>query len=145
VSKRTDDELARAWHELMSRYHRVSCVLDRALQTAHGISGSEFAVLEQLAEARPEFALKMHDLGERVHVTQSALSRLVARLEADGLIERIMCTEDRRSVFAKLTHAGHQVYEAARPTQRDVLRTEGGECLAAVGSAFVATGALRPR
>jgi DNA-binding MarR family transcriptional regulator len=123
VSKRTDDELARAWHELMSRYHRVSCVLDRALQSAHGVSGSEFAVLEKLAEARPECSLKMHDLGEHVHVTQSALSRLVARLEADGLVERVMCTDDRRSVFARLTPAGRELYQAARPTQREILRT----------------------
>jgi DNA-binding MarR family transcriptional regulator len=142
VSKRTDDELARAWHELMSRYHRVSCVLDRALQSAHGITGSEFAVLEQLASCGPDHSLRMHDLGEHAHVTQSALSRLVARLEADGLVERAMCTEDRRSVFTCLTPAGFKLYEAARPTQREVLRTEGGECLAAVGNAFVATGAL---
>jgi DNA-binding MarR family transcriptional regulator len=75
-------------------------------------------------------------------VTQSALSRLVARLEADGLVSRAMCEEDRRSVFTCLTPKGLDLYRAARPTQREVLRTEGGECLAAVGSAFVATGAL---
>lgn len=141
MSKRSDDDLARAWQELMSRYHRVSCVLDRTLQGEHGISGSEFAVLEQLAEAKPDHSLKMHDLGEHVHVTQSALSRLVARLETDGLVERIMCTDDRRSVFAKLTAAGLKLYDAARPTQRDVLRREGGQCLAAAGAAFAATGA----
>jgi DNA-binding MarR family transcriptional regulator len=144
VSKRSDDELARAWHELMSRYHRVSCVLDRALQTRHGISGSEFEVLEQLAQARPDNSLRMHDLGEHAHVTQSALSRLVARLEADGLVERKMCVDDRRSVWARLTPAGLELFRAARPTQREVLRTEGGDCLAAVGSAFVATGAIAP-
>jgi DNA-binding MarR family transcriptional regulator len=124
VSRRTDDELARAWHELMSRYHRVSCVLDRALQGAHGISASEFAVLEQLAEARPDHSLRMHELGENAHVTQSALSRLVARLEADGLVERQMCTSDRRSVFTCLTPAGLELYRAARPTHREVLRAE---------------------
>jgi DNA-binding MarR family transcriptional regulator len=142
VSKRTDDELARAWHELMSRYHRVSCVLDRALQSGHGITGSEFAILEQLAEAGPDHSMRMHQLGEHAHVTQSALSRLVARLEADGLVTRGMCQEDRRSVFTCLTAKGLELYRAARPTQRAVLRTEGGDCLAAVGSAFVATGAL---
>jgi DNA-binding MarR family transcriptional regulator len=125
VSKRSDDDLARAWQELMSRYHRVSCVLDRALQSGHDISGSEFAVLEQLAEAGPEHSLKMHDLGEHVHVTQSALSRLVARLEADGLVERNMCVEDRRSVYTCLTPAGLALYRAAKPTQREVLRNEG--------------------
>ena len=142
VSKRSDDDLARAWQELMSRYHRVSCVLDRALQSGHRISGSEFAVLEQLAEAGSEHSLKMHDLGEHVHVTQSALSRLVARLEADGLVNRAMCAEDRRSVYTCLTPAGLELYRAAKPTQREVLRREGGDCLAAVGSAFVAAGAL---
>jgi DNA-binding MarR family transcriptional regulator len=142
VSKRTDDDLARAWHELMSRYHRVSCVLDRALQSAHGITGSEFAVLEQLAEARPDHSMRMHQLGEHAHVTQSALSRLVARLEADGLVSRGMCSDDRRSVSTCLTPKGLDLYGAARPTQREVLRNEGGDCLAAVGGAFVATGAL---
>jgi DNA-binding MarR family transcriptional regulator len=120
----------------MSRYHHVSCVLDRVLQSGHGISGSEFAVLEQLADARPDHTLRMHELGEHAHVTQSALSRLVARLEADGLVERTMCADDRRSVWTKLTPAGLELYRAARPTQREVLRTEGGDCLAAVGPAF---------
>jgi DNA-binding MarR family transcriptional regulator len=122
VSKRTDDDLGRAWQDLMSRYHRVSCQLDRTLQDSHGISASEFAVLEQLAGA-DDCSYKMHDLGEHVHVTQSALSRLVARLEADGLVERVMCTDDRRSVFARLTPAGLDLYKVARPTQREVLRT----------------------
>jgi DNA-binding MarR family transcriptional regulator len=141
MSKREDDELARAWHELMNRYHRVSCVLDRALQSEHGISGSEFAVLEQLAEAN-DCSLRLHELGEHVHVTQSALSRLVARLESDGLLERAMCADDRRSVFARLTPAGRELYRQARPTHRAVLRDTGGDCLAAVGSAFAAAGPL---
>ena len=135
MGKRSDDELARAWQELMSRYHRVSCLLDRVLETEHGITASEFAVLEQLAQA-DGCALKLHDLGAHVHVTQSALSRLVARLEADGLVERAMCVEDRRSVYARLTAAGQKLYAAARPTQRGVLRDAGGDCLAAVGRVF---------
>ena len=135
MSKREDDDLARAWHELMNRYHRVSCVLDRALQAEHGITGSEFAVLEQLAEAR-DCSLRLHELGEHTHVTQSALSRLVARLEADGILERAMCADDRRSVFARLTPAGRELYRKARPTHRAVLRDAGGACLAAVGDAF---------
>ncbi|HZC74058.1 MAG TPA: MarR family transcriptional regulator [Jatrophihabitans sp.] len=124
MSKRSDDELARSWQDLMGHYHRVLCVLDRALDTEHGITASEFAVLEQLAQARPDCSMKLHDLGAHVHVTQSALSRLVARLETDGLVERVMCTEDRRSVFAQLTPAGRELYRAARPTHRAVLRDQ---------------------
>ena len=144
MSKREDDELARAWHELMNRYHRVSCILDRKLQAEHGVTGSEFAVLEQLADAQ-DCALRLHELGEHTHVTQSALSRLVARLEADGLLERTLCVEDRRSVFARLTPAGQELYRKARPTHRAVLRESGGECLAAVGSVFAAAEPLAVR
>jgi DNA-binding MarR family transcriptional regulator len=117
-----DDELARAWHELMGRYHRTTCVLDRELEAAHGISSSDFEVLQQLHEAGGDCSLKMNDLAGTVHLTQSALSRLVARLEKDGLMTRTMCEYDRRSVFATLTPKGRAVYEAARPTQRAVLR-----------------------
>ncbi len=102
-------------------------------------------MFEQLASARPDRALRLHELGEHAHVTQSALSRLVARLEVDGLVERSMCVEDRRSVFARLTPAGLELYRRARPTHRTVLRDTGGECLAAVGSAFAEAGAFAPR
>lgn len=122
VSKRSDDDLARRWHDLMSCYHRVSCVLDRTLQEEHGVTASEFAILEQLAAAS-DHTLRMHELGEHAHVTQSALSRLVARLEADGLVSREMCTQDRRAVQTCLTAKGLDRYLAARPVQREVLRS----------------------
>jgi DNA-binding MarR family transcriptional regulator len=123
-----DEDLARAWHALMGRYQRVTCTLDRELQAAHGISASDFEVLQQLYAA-PERSQRMHDLGENVHLTQSALSRLVARLERDGLVERCMCTEDRRSVWTSITPAGIERYLAARPTQRAILREHAGGCL----------------
>ncbi|MDT4941182.1 MAG: hypothetical protein QOJ34_1271 [Pseudonocardiales bacterium] len=124
MAKRDDEQLAQAWQDLMSRYHRVTCVLDSTLESQHGISASEFAVLERLADAKPEHALKMNELGEHAHLSQSALSRLVARLEDDALVQRVMCTEDRRCVYASLTPVGLAVYEAARPTHRAVLRDQ---------------------
>ena len=66
-----------------------------------------------------------------MHLTQSALSRLIARLERDGLVERSMCTDDRRSVWVCITAAGIERYRAARPTQRAILRAHAGGCLEA--------------
>jgi DNA-binding MarR family transcriptional regulator len=63
----------------------------------------------------------MLDLAGSVCLSQSALSRLIGRLEADGLVRRAMCTEDRRGIFAHLTDAGRARWEAARPTHRAVL------------------------
>jgi DNA-binding MarR family transcriptional regulator len=119
-----DDALAAQWHRLMRDYSRMSCALDRALG-AHGLTSSEFEVLEQLAATGK---LRMADLAEHVHLSQSALSRLIARLERDGLAQRSMCTSDRRSVFTEITDAGRTRYTQARPTQRAVLRAESATC-----------------
>jgi DNA-binding MarR family transcriptional regulator len=124
VSRRSDDDLAAAWHDLMGQYHRMTCRLNCELEAAHGISVSDFEVLQQLHDVGPKGTMRMHELAEHVHLSQSALSRLIARLEQDGLVERTMCTDDRRSVFTTITKAGIERYLAARPTQRAILREQ---------------------
>lgn len=118
-----DDELAQGWRMLMQRYQRLTCTLDRTLMADHELTSSEFNVLEALCVAEPS-ELKMADLGGHVHLTQSALSRLVGRLEDAGLVRREMCASDRRAVFARLTDDGRKRYADAKPTQRAVLRSE---------------------
>ena len=131
-----DDDLASAWHDLMGSYHRITCVLDRELLAQHDVTLSEFEVLQQLYDGECG-AVKMSVLGERVHLTQSALSRLVARLERDGLVSRAMCEEDRRSVFAQITADGAKRYEQARPTQRAILREQSADmCIQTTASNF---------
>jgi DNA-binding MarR family transcriptional regulator len=123
-----DDVLAAEWHQLMGRYQHLMCALDRELGAAHDLSASEFEVLQQLSEA-DDCSLRMTVLGESAHLSQSALSRLVSRLERDGLLARKACDLDRRSLFVALTDAGRDRYAEARPTQRRVLREEGSACL----------------
>jgi len=123
-----DDALALEWHQLMGRYQRLMCSLDRELGANHDLSASEFEVLQQLSEA-DECSLRMSELGESAHLTQSALSRLVTRLERDGLVTRKTCDTDRRALFVALTDAGRERYAEARPTQRRVLREAGSDCL----------------
>jgi DNA-binding MarR family transcriptional regulator len=116
----TDTDLADAWSETLRRHARVSCALERELQTAHGLGVSEFEVLEWLA-VHGKDDCRMQELSEGVHLSQSALSRLVGRLEADGLVCRKLCQADRRGIYACITDEGRSRYEAARPTQRAVL------------------------
>jgi DNA-binding MarR family transcriptional regulator len=123
-----DDDLASEWHDLMGLYHRINCALDRSLTAEHGLTVSEFEVLQQLYTAQPQCQqLRMNELGERVHLSQSAFSRLITRLEQHGLVERAICVEDRRSAWTRITEAGVQRYLEARPTQRAVLRENGLE------------------
>lgn len=120
------DDLAEGWQQLVRRFHRITCQLDRALSSAHGLTSSEFSVLEQVYQAGG--SLRMSELAQTACVTQSALSRLVGRLHDDGLLARKTCDADRRSVFAELTAAGRKRYLQARDTQREILQSEAGDC-----------------
>ncbi len=109
------------WRELLGRYAVVSGALEKALQEQHQIGLSEFETLERLVDANCG-NYRMNDLSGDIHLSQSALSRAVARLERDGLVKRSMCADDRRGVFVCLTAKGKQLYEQALPTHRAVLK-----------------------
>jgi DNA-binding MarR family transcriptional regulator len=119
--------LVASWRDLAASYSSVRSALDRELDEHHGLGMSEFEALDRLAEATPGNK-RMQDLGEAMYLSQSALSRVVARLEREGLVIRDMCPEDRRGVYVRLTEAGLARHAAARPTQLAVLAQHlGGE------------------
>jgi DNA-binding MarR family transcriptional regulator len=119
MGHRTDQALIGEWHELADRHARVLSALERSLRVHHDLGVSEFEVLERLASAEGE--CRMQELSSVTHLSQSALSRVVGRLEADGLVTRAMCENDRRGIFAHITDAGRERYQAARETHRSVL------------------------
>jgi DNA-binding MarR family transcriptional regulator len=119
VSDVAGDELVREWHALLARHAKVYNALECELKQ-HGIGVSEFEVLERLAECDLG-KCRGADLIDVTHLSQSAASRLVARMERDGLVERGMCDTDRRGIFVALTALGKQRYREAKPTYRAVL------------------------
>lgn len=123
----SEQELVEEWHGLLARHATVHSALEQELQAEHGLSVSEFEALELLVSS-DHGKCRGQDLTNVVHLSQSAASRLVARLERGGLVERVMCDLDRRGIFVVLTDAGHQRYDDAKPTHRSVLaRTLRGE------------------
>jgi DNA-binding MarR family transcriptional regulator len=116
----TQDSVVTAWRE-MSACHAAACAaLERELGEQHGLGISDFEVLERLAESEGR-KFRAQDLAEAVHLSQSALSRLVDRLARQGLVERCGCDVDRRGVYVLLTEAGERRHAEAVPTHRDVL------------------------
>ena len=111
------------WREILDRHARVSCALTHALEHQHGLGMSEFEVLERLA-SEGDCSVRVAEIAEHVHLSQSALSRVIDRLEKHGLVKRGVCENDRRAIFAELTDDGRERYEAARPTHREVLGRE---------------------
>ncbi|HEY1323723.1 MAG TPA: MarR family transcriptional regulator [Streptosporangiaceae bacterium] len=116
----TRDDVVTAWRE-MSACHAAACAaLERELGERHGLGISDFEVLERLAESAGR-KFRAQDLAEAVHLSQSALSRLVDRLARHGLVERCGCDVDRRGIYVVLTETGEQRHAEAVPTHRDVL------------------------
>lgn len=109
----------REWRQLLARHADLSCALDRELQN-HGLGMSEYEVLERLAEL-PEQSARVQTIANSVHLSQSALSRVIGRLETAGLVAREMCPDDRRAITVRLTDEGLVRQTEARPTQRRVL------------------------
>ena len=113
-------EIVSAWRALAARHAAVSAALERELGERHGLGVTEFEVLERLAEDQ-EHKFRVQELAEAVHLSQSALSRLIGRLEQHGLVERSLCDLDRRGIYVCLTEAGRRRHAEALPTQRAVL------------------------
>ncbi|MCX4096649.1 MarR family winged helix-turn-helix transcriptional regulator [Nocardia sp. alder85J] len=117
---RAEAELVAHWRDLLSQHAAVSCALEKELQGRHSIGLSEFECLDRLVDADCE-SYRMSDLAADIYLSQSALSRAVARLERDGLVTRDMCTDDRRAIFVCVTDRGRLLHAAAAPTHRAVL------------------------
>jgi DNA-binding MarR family transcriptional regulator len=108
------------WRALTATHARVSEALEHALHDRHGLSLTEFEVLQRLSESE-HCKTRMQELADEVHLSQSALSRLVGRLEDAGLVQRAICDVDRRGIFACITDEGQAVRAKAEPTYRDAL------------------------
>jgi DNA-binding MarR family transcriptional regulator len=120
VTTEAQKDLVENWRKLSAEHAAVFDSLERELHQRHGLTVSEFEVLQRLAEA-PEGHSRMQELADSVHLSQSALSRLIGRLEIDGLATRNLCDLDRRGIYACITEAGRSVVEEAAPTQAEVL------------------------
>jgi DNA-binding MarR family transcriptional regulator len=111
-----DDRELRAWRGLLRVHASLSKALDQRLEREHGLPLTSYEVLLYLAEAEGQ-KMRMCDLASSVILSRSGLTRLVDRLEREGLLVRESCASDARGAFAKLTPAGHEKLAAARATQ----------------------------
>jgi DNA-binding MarR family transcriptional regulator len=111
---RTDPRLA-AWRAFLRAHATVVRELERELQAEQGMALTDYDVLVQLAGADGR-RLRMSELADRLLLSRSGVTRLVDRLVAAGMVERLTCDDDRRGQWASLTDAGLQRLRDATPT-----------------------------
>ena len=118
---RLDPQELRAWRGMLRAHAALTKQLDAELEARHGLPLSSYEVLVRLADAEDE-RMRMCDLASSIVLSRSGLTRLVDRLERDGLIVRESCASDARGAFARLTPRGREVLEAARTTHHAGVR-----------------------
>ena len=104
-----------AWAGFIRAHATIVKELDAELRAAHGLPLSSYDVLVQLSLA-PDGRMQMFELAEAVHLSRSGLTRLVDRLEHQGLIERHRGECDPRQVFACITKLGFERLAETTPT-----------------------------
>jgi DNA-binding MarR family transcriptional regulator len=110
-----------AWRGMLQVHAGVAQRLDAELRAEHGLHLSSYEVLMFLADAE-DGRLRMADIADRVLVSRSGVTRLVARLIDRGLVERCACADDGRGAYAQITDAGREKAGAARRTHLEGIR-----------------------
>lgn len=110
----TDHAEAGAWRALLRAQNVALRAIEADLTAAGTIPLTWYDVLLELRLA-PDMRLRMQELGERVVLSRTRVSRLVDELVAAGFVHRERCPDDGRSWFAVLTPNGRKARRRAAP------------------------------
>ncbi len=119
---------ADAWGALLRVHATVVPMLDRELQAARRLPLAWYDVLLELNSA-PGRRLRMSDLGEKVTLSRTRVSRLVDELGTAGLVTREANPDDRRSAYAVLTPQGRSTLRGAAPVYLGGIREHFADIL----------------
>jgi DNA-binding MarR family transcriptional regulator len=116
-----DAEELGAWRGMLRAHSALTKALDAELVRAHGLPLSSYEVLLFLADS-PKGQMRMSELADGVLLSRSGLTRLVDRMQREGLLRRERCEDDARGWFAAITPKGRDLFTRARKTHLDGVR-----------------------
>ena len=109
--ERKREAALKLWVVLARAFDAVSAHTS-AHAASHGLTGSEFGLLEALYHKGD---LLLGDLQRKMLVSSGGITYLVDRLAEKGLVERRECAEDRRARYAALTPKGRALLDRIFP------------------------------
>ena len=110
---RNNDGLV-AWRAMLEVHQRLTVEMDSHLRAEHGMPLQWYDVLVHLTEAGEP--LRMRDLAERTLFSRTECTRVVARMEAAGLVVKRPDPDDGRGVYAGITEEGIEALRQATRT-----------------------------
>jgi DNA-binding MarR family transcriptional regulator len=114
AKSKINEEQLRTWRAFLGAHSTMLRRISRDLDEAGLPPLPWYDVLAALRDA-PEGQLRQVEIAERVLLSHSGLSRLIDRIEKEGLVERRLCETDRRAFFVALTEEGRAMLERMWP------------------------------
>lgn len=110
------------WMRFTKSYRMLEQKIEGRIREKTGLCLNDFYLLYYLGESS-QHKMKLQDACEKIQMSQSALSRLVQRLEEynEPIIRRSICNEDKRAVYVSLTEKGKELYESIIQDIADLL------------------------
>ena len=115
MSHSADSPGIEAWELVLRTHAALVPELGRRVEEATGLPLSWYDVLLELNRA-PGRRLRMSELGERVVLSRTRVSRIAASMADAGLLEQRPDPEDGRATLATLTPKGRAALRRAAPT-----------------------------
>ena len=115
------------WFDFNRRQVELEAILEQTIaeQSDQSLTLKEFYLLHFLNQAQ-EKSLRQIDLPDKLHLSPSAVSRMVARLEEKncGLLSRRCCDQDKRASFICLTSEGQTTLAYLQKAVEESLKTK---------------------
>ena len=115
------------WFDFNRRQVELEAILEQTIaeQSEQSLTLKEFYLLHFLNQAQ-EKTLRQIDLPDKLHLSPSAVSRMVARLEEKncGLLSRRCCDQDKRASFICLTSEGQTTLAYLQKAVEESLETK---------------------
>ena len=113
------DAAERAWVQLIRAHRKALCSVERALRSADLPPLEWYDVLIELERAGQ---LRPRDLQDRLLLAQYNLSRLLDRMESEGLVRRERCSDDARCQWVSATETGIELRSRMWPVYSQAIR-----------------------
>jgi MarR family transcriptional regulator, 2-MHQ and catechol-resistance regulon repressor len=109
-----------AFESLLGAYASLTREISAALVASHGLTINDYGCLLLLSRAGEE-GMRRIDLAKELQLSPSGITRLLDRLEDQGLVGKGECKEDARVSYAILTEVGLAKIKEAWPEHIDAV------------------------
>ena len=116
------DPRFQAWYGNLQATMRSLQRIDREVEAEIGLPMASIEVLVNIA-MEDDGRMRMGELADHLLLSPGGATRLVARLEGAGLVERVIPPDDRRATYAVITDMGREALERGEPVLKRAVGT----------------------